>query len=98
MCVFLSSPCYLLVLPILFIRVNISKSDENIWKPFIDNIGPIFWFSVIMWQGAVLLAQELGMLSTLAFLPHSPKSGTAAPQTWHDDYDDDDDVHLIIYC
>jgi len=51
-----------------------------------------------MWQGAVLLAQELGMLSTLAFLPHSPKSGTAAPQTWHDDYDDDDDVHLIIYC
>ena len=41
------------------------------------------------------------MLSTVAFLPHSPKSGTAAPQTWHDDYDDDDDdddAHLIIYC
>jgi hypothetical protein len=30
------------------------------------------------------------MLSTLAFLPHSSKSGTA-PQTWRDDDDDDND-------
>jgi hypothetical protein len=46
---------------------------------FIDNIEPIFWVSVTMCQGAVLPTEELGIFSTLAFLPQVlPNPGNLA--------------------
>jgi hypothetical protein len=45
---------------------------------FIDNVKPIFWVSVTMCQGVVLPTEELGIFSTLAFLPHMlPNPGTS---------------------